>query len=498
MFDKIKTVEEYRKSFNFSLIELVEILSNNDRNLIMINCNSGYIRDKIYNELKLHNFNICIPTCLDIQNSFSLGGFLRKKIDSDQLKQELLILDFTKQLKYLYDDSTDLVNDININRDLFTLAYNSVIIIAQQPEYYRIQKYAYDFKTCVNFYFDATKWFCSILPLPIIDLPSPISISKQILNLYSDRSESNKKYVEILNKINSIKVYNSVDFFDIYSEINNINDRSIYYLSTYLFVDKIINAKNTPESFMKKKKDLFEISYNIDLNAEICIYTLIKLAKFYYNACEYDIAKKFFETALYPIINCWKYENKEYVVSFIECNIIVCEYMSNRSHEPYELLKKIEQKLSINKYKKPQNIIDFETSYNLIINEALFHHSFLQHKDIFRKINNLKSVENNLFSIEEALHISYIWERFITNDFQVIPMYSNSKSTFDAPISKIHHTIHYMINMFINEDYTMAKKYYKKADYLARSYGFINISRLLHIINNNMFFLRSNNSPLKY
>ena len=468
------------------------MLRNGGKHLIMINSNSCFIFNKILLKLKRHGFNICIPKCKDIQDSLSLGGFLRKNINNNVFSREILILDFTNNLKYLYDDNVDLVNNINVNRDLFTLAYDNVIIISQQPEFYQILKYAYDFKTCVNYYFDTTKWFCSILSIPIIDLPSPASINRQIFDLRRNVDISNHDYSRLFDRISMIKKYDSSLFSQTYSEINNIEENSVRYLAIYFFIDRIINASNTPNNFDTKKKDLLGINYKLDYNMDICIYIFIKLARFYYNACEYIIAKNFFENALFAIIDSWENPSKEYVISFIECNIVVCEYMEKGNHNPELLIEKIKQKLSINKRNKPEYISNFENAYELLLRESLFHHSYPQHKDIFREIINIDDIDNTLFSIEEARNISLMWEHFIVSDFNT---YINSEYEYNAPIYNVHNTILHMINLFVNGYYQDAKQCYKKADYLARSYGLINISMILRKINNNMVFFNHDTTP---
>ena len=488
MLDKFVKLKEYRAKMNNSLDSILISMKESTRNIILINSNSPFANNLFFSKLIQNNLRFYLPSYSELESSYSLGNFLRtipSRISNDQY--EVLVFDWYEELKQI-DKQYRLIDEININRDLFTKHFNSVVMIASPILAYRIMNEAYDFWSCVDYYFDTTKWFCTPINLPIISLKPIFNTTNELIVSFNKNSYLFNQYIGLKKNIENVKTYSDGLFWNLLSKINEFHEIAYYYELLYSLTKKMISVPAKGEKYNTRIQDLKKISLlinNIFLTCDI----RIVLANFFYNCGEYSFAQSIYKSVLKSLEESWMDSDKEAILAFLKCNIFVCKYLQSNEQSSIKLINDVERILVSIDLKLIEKYRNFIQDYIFLLGATYCHHSFLQHKDIFKRLNTTQPITYRNADISETYNNLLFWESFIDKNFcPVSSLYSNSI------ILKIYQEIQKSIYYFCLGDYHHSQKHMKSAKYYSKSYGYLDIHELLFTMKKNMFFLYKESS----
>lgn len=478
MINKHDHMRKYRGNIIKSLKQIVTIL-NSDKNMLFINVVSKYSKQYLYSNLNSNGFSYYILSKENLNKFGSLGGYLRSLTHNENT---ILILDFSEELNYMCEDIFNLVETININRDIFTKSFNNVIFISNPSLTKLISIKANDFWNSIDYYLDMEKWFCTPTFPPIVkirilqnDFLALSLAKKEDIDIY-------KKYIDLKIEIQNIEKYEENQFENIFTRIKNLSNHSCYYDLTNSFINYLLSVRTNKYTYEQKLQQLEKTLEELNISI-ITIDSFIMVAEFYYNIGYYDYAVKTYQKVIHCLNEEWDNIEKDQVISFVQCNIVICKFLKGDSYySESNLIDELKLRFDNTKYSLRK--MEFQNLYFTLIELCSKHHSRIQHSEYYRKLQHFKTFKLGVLDLEEAYHIVYSWEKFINSSFY------ESELLNDISIqSNIHYLMQEMINLFCYDSYSMAKKKYKKAKYICNNNGYNATSTLLDIIIKNMFYL---------
>ena len=207
----------------------------------------------------------------------------------------------------------------------------------------------------------------------------------------------------------------------------------------------------------------------------------IMLAEFYYKCGEYQDAISLYQMVVQILTNVWEDSNKDIIIMFLRCNILICKYMNKQEHSPTELLRELNVRLNDVNIVLDERSDSFKQAYLFLVESTIQHHTYAQHKDIFRKLEEINITSFQKLDISESIESLYTWEQFINRDFQ--PITSVPKVSI---LSDIYVETQRMIYYFSIGDYVKSKSSYNMAIRLSDSYGYVEISRMIRFFRSNI------------
>lgn len=484
MIDKLKRIEDFIQEIERNLEGLNRVMLSSERNLILVNINSTFITKYILKWLKKNNVDIQFPTEADIMECGSLGGFLRYQKELCDFSNSCLILDFYEELSGLYSNSQDLSDDININRDLFRNAFNNVIILTSPYNTYSIMRYSIDFKSCISYYADMTKWFCSIVPIPLVKIRTFSNLSSILVDSYQKNKELFLDFMDLKDSISKVTTYTHEVFVNYLNEINKFNNYLYHCDLLNDLIDRIVNIEAKKGTNESRIKDLQNIAHSVTLSIET-VDILIVLAEFFYKEnCFSESIFCYQKSNQILIENGNKDKNNQAVISYIQCNIVVCNYLLKNKHSPEDLMEELKFRLICGENMCSSDQIEFMKTYLLLVSCSIQHYSFSQHIDLFKNLTMTKKTSFEIMDLSESYDVAYSWSCFIDNYFFPAVM-SRKKSD----LTEIIYYVQKMIYFFSKGDYVRARNSCKTARSKAKLYGYIQMYEIIDRIWKNMKYL---------
>jgi len=479
MFDKLKTVENYANDIQERYSNIVNACISYTNNLILINSNTKFSIKLLCKYLNVSSLSVIRPLKRDVLKYKSLGDFLRDQSINSH-KRTVLILDFGDELCQRNYSIPETVDTININRDLFTEKFNSTIIIAPQKLTYAIRRHARDFWSCVNIFVDTTKWFCSPVMLPIVNLKIDANVTPYLIELYRKNNDEYMRYVSLENAIKRDFIqYGHSSFFKYYESISKFSVACKISLFRTL-TENIICAQASSYLHESRIKDLCYL-----INDEcIDITTQARIAEFFYKCGEYSCAIECYRKIYKNLIESWKNESKEYVLAFLSCNILVCEYMQNSKHSPQELELELRKRFALIDSTLEKWQEEYKNNYLFLINSTICHHTYAQHRDILENLKRTSIVSMDMLSFELSFETLLVWETFNYNGLE--PFLFKLE---DPILTKIYYNLQLMIRSFCDEKYNEAREAYKELKKNARIHGYKQILVFAEAFNKNIIWL---------
>lgn len=493
MYDKKAKNKEYVQTFKRDLKDICFSCKNFSKTIILVNVNSPYIKGIVLSELSSYNIKVETVT-MDYVDSFgTLGGFLRYYNNSNSSeKKRTLILDFAYDFKNLsFDEAASI---INTNRDLFTLSFDSVIILANQELISTLRYRAADFWSCVNIHMDTTKWYSTPITLPIVKIRINSNTIETVANLYKRNIQKYSSYLELDSEINSLKE------FELDSEINGLKEFELERMQLLLdqivcvpdgvmkislvntFTEKLVNIKTKPESMEKRLtilENLLSRVYNsleyVDINF-LC-------AELFFKNGKYAEAKTCYQKASQILENEWEDCQKPLIDYFLSCNIVICKYMQSHAHNPQNLYRELKARLAINESMMLESDLHLANNYLFLVYCAYRHHSVVEHRDMLEKLKINFACSSSMIDFSECYRIQLLWEEFIFNKF--IP----KKKYTRQPMYNMHLYIQQMVHSFMIGNYEHTRYAYKHAIWFAKNYGYVDVLNLIKVYYENIVFI---------
>lgn len=488
MLDKKMKIKDYKENFESSLYLLSNLISTSARNLILVNINTSFVLNYIFSFLIQKNIHLMMPSTVDILKYGSLGGFLRFGLKKqEENTNNTLILDFSNKLSDLYNNIDELVEDINTNRDLFTQSYNSVIFFAPPPIAYSIMRYSADFWSCANYYFDTTKWFCSTVTIPIVKVRTFSNASLILSQRYLEDKERFLSYMHLKKQILETNVYSHDVFNKLLKQILSYNKGEIYFFDLMNnFIDVMTKNQSRGNTNEEKYNDLKSITFDDEFSLQL-VDSQIMLAEYFYKCSKYEDAVLCYQKSIQTLAEKWQeFELKDTIITYLQCNIVVCRYMISQKHNPETLIACLNERFF--KEDLSDEYVEFKNNYFSLVRFSTEHHSFAQHFDIFRVLEKMTVCSLPFLDISESYDVLFAWECFISNDFH--PLYESKVN----PLLDITNKMQQMIYHFMQGDYTKVRNLYKVAKYQSDIFDFVQLSDMIEVIMQNMKYL--NEQPL--
>lgn len=479
MFDKIKTLDCFRQKTKDSFETMFYIIKSSFRNLILINYNTPYVKSWIVTRLTQNKLTVNCQFYDSIIKSSSLGDFLRYESNVDT--KDVLLLDFSsieKQSKKFQE----IADEININRDLFTKRYNSVIFLTSPDLTFAIKNSAIDFTSCIDLFIDTTKWFCSPNTIPLVKIRTYGNTTQYLINAFESNPSEYNKYSEIKNKIKNISVYTNDIIRKTIEKIEEFPEGIYYYELLILLVETITKKDIPPKLQLQRVKDLKALTFRNKTALQLVDVHLI-LADFFYKSCEYDEAILRYRTVLQTLNELFANPYIDSIAAFLQCNIVVCNYVKNNNHSPFELLDNLKLRLNQGNVFSSEKYSNFASIYLFLIKSTYMHHGYIQHKELFLRLTELTLENPPMCDLTEEFNQILSWEYFINNPSNLSIPPSTTQLSFE---------IQKMVVAFCNGNYKLAHSLYKTANYMAKSYSHMQLSNYLKKFQYNMHFLYTN------
>lgn len=480
MFDKLQTVKNYIQDVQQSYENIVHSCKLFSNNLILINSNTPFSIQLLYRYLGREKLVCISPFAQDVLDCGSLGEFLRLQTYEYTSANNVLILDMVERLGHISSNISETVDIINVNRDLFKNRFNSTIIIASPKLTYAIRRYARDFWSCVNIFVDTTKWFCNPVVLPIVSVRVDTNSTKHLIDIYKKNQMTYNKFINLQRKIqNKFEQYDHEAFLYFY---NAIKDFPYAFRCELLNVlsDSLIKCETSFTLHKMKLNDLRELAYSKESDVNM----LISFAEYFFQSGCYLDAKSCYQRANLFLNENWFDDYKEFVLTFLHCNILVCEYMKEGIHSPRYFKEELEKRFE---YIENELLVwqkDFIENYLFLIDITICHHTYAQHKDILDILKSIKAYSSSILNFATPYNALLVWEIFNSKDFQPVSL------IFEDPVlSEIYLNIQYMIKKFCKGDFKKARYYYKETRKLSRIHGYMQILNFVEIFNDNMIWL---------
>lgn len=480
MFDKLKKIKNFTYELEHSFENIIKICSSTYGNLILVNANTPFLLQLLLADLRDFEIQFYLPSLDEIKELNTIGNFLRTCVDKRANKERTLILDFAYELSNLDESRIDIVDLINVNRDLFALAFNNTIIIAEPVLTYAIMKYAFDFKSCLSACIDTTKWFCSPIMLPIVKVNRIVYDAPMLISLYKNNKKIFDAYVGIEEKISQLSSYSYKEIKGLVQKINDFPKQFGRYSLLLSLISNLINNRSNNNVFVKIINELEDQIFKLGDSIEF-VDLKIKFAEFYYRYGEYQKAIFLYQNIVQILADTWENSNKDIIIAFLRCNILICKYMKKQEHAPIELLIDLNIRLNDEYTIMDARWNSFKRTYLFLVESTCQHHTFAQHKDIFRRLDDIDVTSVHSLDISESIESLYTWEQFINNNFQPIPLISET-----SVLSEIYVETQRMIYYFSIGDYGKSKSSYNLAIGLSNSYGYVEITKMIRCFRSNI------------
>ncbi len=484
MFDKKAKIKDYQKNFEESLCLLNKFIATSSRNLILVNVNNPFALHYSLSCLSKRNVSIIMPTTKEILQHGSLGGFLRSELNSQTNQfNDTLVLDFFDKLFDLYNDVNELVDDVNTNRDLFMHSYNSIIIFAPPNIAYSIKRYSFDFWSCASCYFDTTKWFCSTITIPIVKVRTFSNASLLLSQRYLEDKEKYLRYIYLKKQILKTDIYSHEVFEKLLNQISAFQKGEIYYFDLMnRFISVMTNNQTRGSSSENKYNDLKCLIFDDEFSLQL-VDSQIMLAEYYYKYGKYEDAILCYQKSIQTLLEKWQEpELKDNIISYLQCNIVVCRYLIAQEHAPEELIKSLGDRF-FEEETLSKEYLEFKNTYFSLVRFSMEHHSFAQHFDILKTLEEITVYSLPFLDVSESYNSIITWEYFIANDF--IPIDNRKRSSLLDITMKVQEMIYH----FINGEYSRARNAYKAAKYKAKVLDYAQLNDMIEIIRQNMRYL---------
>lgn len=471
--------------FHKILNHIQDVCVYSSRNLILLNVNTPIVTNIICSHLKLSGLNLCVPLLNDITHFESLGGFLRSRTVSDY--DSILVLDFNDKL----GEITNIPNIINTNRDLFTDFFRSTIILASSDLIYNIRTYAKDFLSCVEVFADTTKWFFSPITLPVVKIRTQVNSFSLLANFFQKDLGLFQQFISIQNELQSIETYNQNIFYSLFQKINHFPNGLGKFKLFYEYGKKLINVRTRRVLFDERLEDVRKLVRIIPVEFEY-VDTILLCAEFFYKTGQYQDAILCYQRTQQFLYNSWGDENKNTVLNFISCNIVVCKYVQEANHKPLHLLGELKERLFVNYNGLPAKYRELISNYLFLVDCICQHHSYAQHKDIYSRINTNTLCKVPMIDFTESQKIYYLWEQFISDNFK-----PNMIKTENRITTELYWRIQRMIYFFCQGKYKKAQQICKMAMSKCVVSGNIQVYDMINSFNRNMIALQKQENLLR-
>ncbi len=482
MVSRIKYLAEYESKFTKSFTLLKKIVTSISRSLLVVNANTVYLCHCIKNWLDADNVVYHWLSSNDIRPYNDIGYFLRER---NQNLEEILVIDLVDTLNFLCNDEKELAIEINVNRDLFTKKFRSVVFICPPSCVYAIANTAHDFWSCVEYYIDFTGWLVNPFPVPVVRINISANMPRILLQKHledNDDSDYNA-YLAIREKVNCLLRYEPDKFLAVYNEINKLK-HNIYYYDLFTFLAYKVISSKTASRYRNNKIEML-LSMEIDDKHPLTLLTTIdNLAAYFVRAGRYEKAIRYYKMMRNILLENWEDTKKNFILAFVACNILVCEYFQENLNTPESLLLRLKSRLQEFMLVKDKDC-EFAKNYLHTIRGFLAK-TYAQSNDAYTKLNDSIIREIQMLDISETIQNNLAWLLFNLHDFNL----TSSASELESRISKLSYSIFKMLNCFKNGDYSKAKANYDSAKYMAESCDYWELSDILQVIKKNMFFIQ--------
>lgn len=489
MIDKRERMEGFSKQIESSFNYAANFISSSLRNLLLVNVNTYYTWKILKKYLDKQDLIIIKPHLKDIIAYGSLGDFLRYYTNemNSIARNQVLVLDFFDSLSDLYKNDSDIIDEINVNRDLFTRAFNSTIIITSQNETHQLMRFAYDFWSCVDVYVDTTKWFCTPVMLPITKVRTFPQISSLLVDFYQNNKDVYLQYVYLKNLISSTAKYSHEIFTKLYMQIKAFPKGICYYDLINHFAYVMTNIEAPPSQYTQRIEDVFILKQEYSVLSLEMVDVQIILAEFFYKSAMYTDAISCYQNSTQLLEEMWDNESKEYFVSVLCCNIAICKYLKDGVHNPVMLIDELKLRLEYSGNCNIENQKLFSNLYLELVSCTVQHRTGAQHANIYNKLKNEDIPTFSMLDLSETISTLLVWEEYIAKNFSPICKVSNVSVLLDINVK-----FQMMISLFCNGDYKKARIMYKQLKYKARSHGYEQLVSIASTIWNNMKYLHKN------
>ena len=489
MFDRLKVITSYTQDIQEAMAYIATRSRQIDNNLILLTVNTLHIYSILTLTLEKEGIQFHNVTYSEFYQGEMLFTFLSTSQNEVNAPDAVLILDFMNELQNPVLDDIDIANILNVNRDLLTKHYSTVIVLAPCSLSLTIRRSAPDYWSCVETYYDLTRWFCNPFPIPIIDIDFPTQIAPMIIKLRKEDAHAYAKYLAAHKYIASINRITSQNISDFTEMVSSLKDLSCFYILLHEFSELFNTLHVTPANWDTIVDKIESVVQLCPCSAEsLNIY--LRFARLCYRYGKYSTAIKYYQLASqisFTYLDKTQYSDTQDFVAHIQCNIVVCKYLQAGKQEPQQLLSDVKLRL---KDLLDSDIATFESSYLLVLHGYLEHHSYAQHIDLFHDLSHVTKLSVNYSSILEAFQCLYLWEYAIVRT--IVPTIF---ARFESPISILENHILSMLRLFQTDDYTATRVAYRAARYYAASHGYTYTLKILNQINRNMIFLHSKSSP---
>lgn len=480
MYDKIAKSKGYIQNFKHDLDDICFSCSNLTKTIILVNVNSPYIKEILLSELSSCDVQVITATTDDIAPFGTLGGFLRHYKSYSLDKKRTLILDFAYDFSHLsVNEAADIINS---NRDLFTLSFDSVVILVNPRLAANLRYYAADFWSCVNIHMDTSKWYSTPITLPIVKLRINANTEEQIIKWYKKNKNNYSIYFELASKINNFKEFDPQMAQLLLEQIFSVPHIVVQVFLINAFTNKMISIKTKPE-YVEKKCFIFKNLLSKVNDSLEYIDVVFLCSEFFLKSEKYIDAMIGYQKAMQLLENEWDDYQKTLINYFLSCNILICKYMQQKTHNPQNLLQELKERLLIFQNDLLGDDLHLANNYLYLVYCASRHHSIVEHKEIIENLRENFVCSTPIIDFSESYRIQLLWEEFILNDF--VPRKKHTKQ----PIYSLHLYIQQMVHNFIIGDYERTRYAYKHAVWLAKNYGYMDILKLIKVYYENIVFI---------
>ena len=473
-----KHVESFCQQFQLDLNMLGIVLSQGHRNLIVVAANSPFVQKAVVNTVVKANVPFVVNDVVDLHSDYGgIGSYLHSLLDAHKSSHEGVgVFDYANVVNRL--PLNTLSEEINNNRDVFTVVFNSTIMIVPPKLLDSIMRCATDFWSCVELCIYVASWIQNPRDLPIWYYEYRTD-NQTIMNYRELSGEDRSIVLAVRDNILKLDIFSSVVANEVMLDLSNIKKISyMQYLDLFvLAVYKIAKSRvPTREHAIKYN---YMASILADTANDYSNAVILKIVGDYmYDCGDYPTALRYFQTSL-QISDTIIGDLGERLRYLTTANVTTCKYLVGHLTQEELLSRLIGINTEFSFVETPTNL--FKSLTELLLCED----TYVERKDMMSFFKNTFQSDPAAYAAIRWCDDLVYWERFLLGTL--------SQKYFESKISRTKGDVlryaYKTVYAFCVGDVNSMKMYYKQFKRIARQYEWFSVLKVMQTVMENIQFI---------